>query len=486
VGSNPITRSKLEKTSVLLEELPLKELLLLVVGDNIRRQILLRTKSNDELFHLYKSELALRIRNERNLTRYYQVLDDFRASLGEFPPSAQLGKQFLGKWARSRPATLRKYYGIIRDFLRWYGEELNLKISVPHNLPEYVREADIEKMLNVISNKRSHKQTILRDTLVIELAYKSGLRRKELANLKVEDFLPKERYLIVRHGKGDKDRTVPLPLIIAQKLADFVTDKKPGSSVFVLSPASISDKIHRCAQKAGVKIHAHSLRHGYATRLLEKGANVKAVQELLGHSRLDTTESYLSLLPNHLVQAVDLLDEPVEDKRQDQEEAHRPPDSETLKAATNYTANEMLDRETFRNSDSILNERKLRDFLLGLELHHSYRLSEYLKVVRFWEYFELEGNKYTDPEARQLLDNLWYILDDLVIYLRLEFEQGEKSKKKKDSEFRLSPSGLRYLRDDETKVERIAEAESQLDKLINATRESYKDYRAGIRNRLHV
>ena len=62
------------------------------------------------------------------------------------------------------------------------------------------------------------------------------------------------------------------------------------------------------ARKAEVNIHAHSLRHGYATHLLEKGAHIKAVQELLGHSRIATAEAYLSLLPKHLRETVDLLD----------------------------------------------------------------------------------------------------------------------------------------------------------------------------------
>ncbi len=96
-GPSPVSRSRLEKTSVPSEELSLKELLLLVVDDTIRGQLLLRTKSNNELFELYKSELALKIRNERNLTRYYQVLNGFSDFRGEYPPSTHLGKQFLNK-----------------------------------------------------------------------------------------------------------------------------------------------------------------------------------------------------------------------------------------------------------------------------------------------------------------------------------------------------------------------------------------------------
>jgi len=139
-------------------------------------------------------------------------------------------------------------------------------------------------------------------------AYNSALRREELANLKVSDILIAEEALIVRKGKGQKDRTVPLPSRVVILLEKHIEHLNPDDSLFNVKPVAISDKIRRIASKAGENIHAHSLRHAYATRLLEKGANIKAVQELLGHSRIGTTEAYLSLLPKHLRETVNLLD----------------------------------------------------------------------------------------------------------------------------------------------------------------------------------
>jgi len=204
-----------------------------------------------------------------------------------------------------------KYASSIRGFLEWYGEELDLKVKIPHQMPEYVEDDNIEKLIAAIKNKQTHKQDVDRDILLIKLAYNSGLRREELANLKVSDILIHESSLMVRKGKGMKDRTVPLPSGIVGLLQAFIAGMSPDDSVFNLKPGSISDKIRRIAIRAGVDIHAHSLRHGYATRLLEKGANIKAVQELLGHSRIGTTEAYLALLPKHLREAVDLLDDHV-------------------------------------------------------------------------------------------------------------------------------------------------------------------------------
>jgi site-specific recombinase XerD len=289
-------------------DLSLEELLLFVLDDKSRRRLLLRTKTNEELFSLYRAELALRIRNQRNLTRYHQVLDQFQRFLADKPPSSMLAKSFLSKWSKRKPATLYKYLCIIKGFLNWYGEDLDLRVKLPHQLPEYVEDESIQKLIATIKTKQTHKKYIDRDILLIELAYNSGLRREELANLKAGDILINEKALIVRKGKGAKDRTVPLPSRVVKLLEQHIEHLNPDDSIFNVKPVSISDKIRRIASKAGVKIHAHSLRHAYATRLLEKGANIKAVQELLGHSRIGTTEAYLSLLPKHLRETVDLLE----------------------------------------------------------------------------------------------------------------------------------------------------------------------------------
>jgi len=95
---------------------------------------MLRTKSNQELFSLYKAELALRIRNQRNLERYYQVLDQFQEFLANNPPSSILAKSFLSRWSKRKPTTLYKYLSIIKGFLNWYGEDVDLKVKLPLQL----------------------------------------------------------------------------------------------------------------------------------------------------------------------------------------------------------------------------------------------------------------------------------------------------------------------------------------------------------------
>ena len=113
---------------------------------------MLRTKSNQELFDLYKDEPALRLRNQDNLSRYHQVLDNFQEFLSEYPPSAPLVKKFLSKWQGQKPATLSEYVGIIKGPLTWYGEDLDLRVKLADQLPEYIEDNDVKKLLDVIKN----------------------------------------------------------------------------------------------------------------------------------------------------------------------------------------------------------------------------------------------------------------------------------------------------------------------------------------------
>ena len=96
------------------------------------------------------------------------------------------------------------------------------------------------------------------------------------------------------NGKGGKDRVIPLIPSIAERLRNFTKGMKPEDNVFQLKAACISNKIRQFAEKAGLpSFHTHSMRHKFATDLLERGADIRRVQELLGHENLSTTQGYL-------------------------------------------------------------------------------------------------------------------------------------------------------------------------------------------------
>ena len=167
----------------------------------------LREKTNPELFRLYEDDLVLRLHNAKNLKDTITLLSHFKEYLGQFPPTAELAKGFLARYADYNSYTLYRYSQMIKAFMLWYGEPLtDVHIKIPKSLPTYTEDGDIEKLLAVIGDKKSHKKSIIRDRLLIETALKTGLRRSELANLKPEDI--HENALIVRQGKGQKDRMI--------------------------------------------------------------------------------------------------------------------------------------------------------------------------------------------------------------------------------------------------------------------------------------
>ena len=271
---------------------------------------MLRHLNNDNLFELYDSDLVLRLRNAKNLSDTRKMLTRFKEYLNGYRPSPELAKAFLSQFADKKPRTLYRYAQMIRVFMKWYGEPIDdFKVKVPKSMPPYTENSDVEKLFRAIQNKKTHKGCVTRDSLLVELALKTGMRRSELANLEPKDM--HSDFLVVMNGKGGKDRLMPLANGTTQRLRNFIGDMKPDEKVFKLKAPCISNKIRQLAKKAGLSdFHTHTMRHKFATDLLEKGANIRVVQELLGHDNLATTEVYLSLTDRGLRQAVELLEDP--------------------------------------------------------------------------------------------------------------------------------------------------------------------------------
>lgn len=140
-----------------------------------------------------------------------------------------------------------------------------------------------------------------RDRLIVEFLYSSGVRVSEAVSMKVNELNLKERIANVRGGKGNKDRIIILShnwisglkrYLKRKKITcEFVFSKKNGKPI---STDTVQRIIRQAAQKAGIpkKITPHSLRHSFATHLLDSGENIRKIQELLGHSNLNTTQIY--------------------------------------------------------------------------------------------------------------------------------------------------------------------------------------------------
>jgi len=279
-----------------------------LLDDKAKRRLSLKRKTNHELFTLYYDHLKVRL-TPGQFDQYTQLLDKFHQFLGEFPPSVELATQFLTQYANRAQATLVRYAGIIRGFMEWYGESLDIRPVKPKSLPQYVEPDDIEQLIDFIRHKKTNKRTVERDVLLVRFATLTGLRRSELANLTVGDISLKRKVVIVRKGKGSKDRTVPLVSSLIPVLSEYIRDMKPTDIVFGLTERSITDKISTWSKKAGLKLHPHSFRHYFAEQLLERGVPLTVVSALLGHENLQTTAVYLGLRPESLREAVDKLGE---------------------------------------------------------------------------------------------------------------------------------------------------------------------------------
>ena len=355
-----------------------------------------QSKPNSELFADYKVELSLGINNERNYIFYCQKLDEFEDYLNGAPPSASLAKKFLSRWRRKAPATFHKYVGIIGGFMKWCGVDLGVKVKVPYIVPEYVSDEDVQKLLAEIRAKKTHKETIERDVLLVLLGYKAGLRRGAKPKLELEDIRFDDKCVVLRKGKGGKEQVVPIPDSLVALLKPYCANLKPGQRLFPVSPGYISDMVRNFARKAGVDIHEHSLRHAYATRLRESGADIMLIKELLGHSELSSTQRYIGLKPEHLRAAVDRLDAVVED----------PPNNQVEQAGRRSEEGETHGEKIYTESP---HKKEIRE--MAAELHAEIRLPGVLDLFTGSSTFVAGVTIFQDENylARQL---------------RLHFESG--------------------------------------------------------------
>lgn len=240
-------------------------------------------------------------------------LKSFHNWLEDRELTAQAGQLFLAE-LRNRGyerSTLRSYYHALRPYFAYLEISFKVKIKRERRLPRYHSREDIARIMDVISD-REDKWAVLkkRDRLIFRTLALSGLRRSELLALKCRDV--KEGYLFVYQGKGDKDRLAPVPRKLSREILDYCQESEvePSARVFPIGKARLDALIKGYALRAGIDdLTPHSLRHYFATRLLELGADIRKVQELLAHSDIRTTAIYLDMIPVHLRQAVDLLED---------------------------------------------------------------------------------------------------------------------------------------------------------------------------------
>lgn len=217
----------------------------------------------------------------------------------------------MGISPRSRSRILsgvRSFFRFLRleGYLETDPSELIESPQLARELPDVLSIEEIDAMLEAIPEG---KEESLRNHAIIETLYGSGLRVSELVDARISRLDLNERLLIVE-GKGSKQRIVPISPVAADLIAQYLPqrnrlDIKPeGNDILFLNRRGrpltrqmIFIIIKELAALAGIKktVSPHTLRHSFATHLLEGGANLRAIQEMLGHESISTTELYLHL-----------------------------------------------------------------------------------------------------------------------------------------------------------------------------------------------
>ena len=192
------------------------------------------------------------------------------------------------------------------------GKNVLIKIKYakrPKRLPAVLSKEEIIALFAAIKNT-NHR-------LMIELMYSSGLRLSELVNLKVCDLEINRSYGWVRHGKGNKDRMFILAERIKQKIVEHIAGSNLGYDSFLFNGRkghihhrTVQEIVKLAAYKAGIKksVHPHTLRHSFATHLIEQGHPLAAIQSLLGHNSVQTTMVYVHLAVPQMINVVSPFD----------------------------------------------------------------------------------------------------------------------------------------------------------------------------------
>lgn len=230
--------------------------------------------------------------------------------------------QHVSQEKSRRYQTCRTYYTSLRSFFEFLVNEelllidpiegtlLNMKRS-PKRLPEVLTAKEMRKLLN-----SSFNRFLLgaRDQALMELIYSSGLRVSEIIRIKKEDVGLGDGLVMVRQGKGRKDRLIPLGYKAKETITKYLQEcrpqlaRQPAQELFLtrkggrLAKTTIEGLVKKYAKIARIKkrVYPHLLRHTLATHLLERGACLSIVQGILGHVRLETTQIYTQIRPVQL------------------------------------------------------------------------------------------------------------------------------------------------------------------------------------------
>ncbi|MGA7696284.1 MAG: tyrosine recombinase XerC [Candidatus Sulfotelmatobacter sp.] len=215
----------------------------------------------------------------------------------------------------------------VRSLFRWLAREGVVEqnparlVATPRLPKKLPRVPTIEEMNSVIDGEMPEVAAFPeRDRLMLELLYGCGIRNSELTGINLDDIRLSAEAILIR-GKGKKERYVPFGDSVKAALATYLSERqkvleairKQSAALLInrrggrLTTRSVGRIIKKIAVAKGLSpdVHPHTLRHAFGTHMLEEGADLRAIQELLGHERLATTQRYTQLSMKHVLQVYD-------------------------------------------------------------------------------------------------------------------------------------------------------------------------------------
>lgn len=291
------------------------------------RIMVTRTHTAPTILSVLRQELRLRDYSPKTLKSYQSSL---RAFIRYFSPRhpRELSSEDIRRYlvdlmdkTRLSAATVNQHYNALKFlYVELFGQKFTIE-GIPRpqkgeRLPKVLSQSEVLRIFSSVSNLK-HKTLLM-------LIYSAGLRVSEGISLQVADIDSQRMMIHVRGGKGKKDRYTMLSQSILEPLRAYYKEYKPTKYLFEgqeakwhLSDRSIQNVFQRALHEAGIrkKVGIHSLRHSFATHLLESGVDLRYIQELLGHDSSKTTEIYTHVSRKSLGQIISPLDSALNHKR---------------------------------------------------------------------------------------------------------------------------------------------------------------------------
>ena len=274
--------------------------------------------------------------SDNTIEAYHRDVEEFFLFLGKINTIEDLDPMLIRSYVyqlnrRNKSSTVARKLSALRTFFRFLVREGVVKndpvssVSMPKQgkyMPVFLT---VDDMFSLLEEPGENDSFAARDKAIMEMLYSTGMRVAELAALNL-DRINFETGMIRVMGKGSKERLVPVGTVARDKLKSYLPERESAvlarvsrgqkaekDAVFLngrggrLTVRSIERLVGHYASRAGItaRVTPHALRHSFATHLLEMGADLRSVQELLGHASLSTTQKYTHLNIDHLMEVYD-------------------------------------------------------------------------------------------------------------------------------------------------------------------------------------